>query len=78
MTQTYQIVVNGDRHIVLRYVTAGQIKRLAGCDNEYYSVVFQQPVPEEYQGKSFSDGEVMDLEAPYAVRFFETKFYQEL
>ena len=59
----YEIDVDGVKHTVRLIVTGGQIKRLAGCDNEYYHVVILDPL-DDWVSRGFddlTDNEAIDL-----------------
>jgi hypothetical protein len=70
----YQIIINEESFLVQQYVTGGQIKRLAGCDNEYYTTGFHynKEFPEVF--KSISDSEIIDLADPDRQYIFQTYF----
>lgn len=74
----YQIFVDNEMCLVQQYVTFAQIKRLAGCDNQYYIVQICEPIPDKCKGVEISEHEILDMETPDAPRFFKTVFYQDL
>jgi hypothetical protein len=70
----YKIIVDGKEFLVRQYVTGGQIKRLAGCDNEYYHTGFHydKEFPEVF--KVISNNEIIDLADPSREYIFKTYF----
>lgn len=72
--EIYSININDKAHLVMNFVTGKQIKKLAGCDNEHYSVRYHcyAQYPEKYL--EISDNELIDLASPDRVPNFKTSF----
>lgn len=72
--EIYSITINDRPHLVMNYVNGRQIKKLAGCDNEHFTVRYYcfAQYPEKYL--EISDNELIDLESPDRVQNFKTSF----